>query len=151
MSLQTFNFNYQVTTSPTVVYDSLLDLKKFGKLHPYMKSVELVNDRRPEFTEYKIKEEVYFFGFIKNHPVYTAKVFEIEKQKHIQYTSQVKWFIHLTIDFKLAAHKNGSLIVQEQITLKCNKLIAIVFLDILKRSHAVVFKNLTRYSSTSSR
>lgn len=139
-----FKIKYELPTRLSVVYDSLMDFKKFGELHPYMKQVDLVLDKRPEFTEYKIVEEVYFFGFIKNQPEYNARVYELEKNKCIQYTSQVKSFIFLTITFHLSEGKDGAVSIQEEFEIKCNKLIGYIFSDILKKSHARVFENIKK-------
>ena len=142
-----FEIKYELPTRLDTVYDSLMDFKKFGELHPYMKQVDLVIDNRPAFTEYKIVEEVYFFGFIKNHPTYHARVYELEKNKCIQYTSQVKSFIFLTITFHLSEGQNGEVSIKEEIEIKCNKLIGYIFSDILKKSHATVFENIKKLTS----
>lgn len=127
-----------------IVYKALLDFKKFGELHPYMKEVTVMEDKSPEFIEYLVKEEIYFFGFIKNHPMYTARVMEVEKNKHIRYTSPVKKYIFLTVDFTFSKAGSGALLVQEEIKLVSNKLIGTVFLNILRKAHLQFFENLRR-------
>ena len=132
-----------------IIYNILLDLKKFGELHPYMTEVSVLKDNSPEYIEYNIIEEIYLLGFIKNHPRYTAKVMELKKDKHIRYTSQVKKNIFLTIDFTFSINSNGSITVNENIELQSPKLIGLVFLNILKKAHLKFFENLKNVLHTS--
>lgn len=139
--LQTFTLIHKTEAGAEPAYDMLLDLKKFGALHPYMTLVEII-DRQLHYTEYRVNEEVFIFGFIKNNPEYSVRVIEMEKQKHIRYTSQVKRFIFLSIDFFIEKQYDGSTVIHEKLSIRCNKLIALVFSDILRRSHAIVFAKL---------
>jgi hypothetical protein len=139
----TLELAYTFDRHPEFVYDSLLDFRKFGSLHPYMQQIEIVADNSPEFIEYGVHEELYVFGFIKMKPRYTAKAFEIEKNRHVQYTSQVRKNVFLRIDFILSLHaESGAVNLQEVITLDCNKFIGRIFLGILRRAHDQLFQNL---------
>ncbi len=124
-----------------LLYEQFLDLKKYGKHHPVMTNVKIVSDKLPDFIEYEIDEVVKLFGFIKIYPNYKAKVFEIEKEKHLQYTSQVKPTIFLTIDIYFSK-KSGKTIIQENISVTGNKIITFVFLGILKKAHLGLFKTI---------
>jgi hypothetical protein len=123
------------------LYEQFIDLRKYGKYHPVMTNVKVVLDKTPEFIEYEIDEEVMLFGFIKIHPNYKAKVFEIEKEKHLQYTSQVKSTIFLTIDIYFSEN-SGKTNVEEQISVTGNKIITTIFLGILKKAHLGLFQSL---------
>ena len=127
-----------------VVYNSLLDLKKFGELHPHMTGVTIIQNKLPEYIEYNIIEEIYLFGFIRNHPDYNAKVLEIEKNKHIRYTSPVKKNIFLTVDFTFSKNGKGTLLVTEKIEIKSNKFMGMIFGGILKKAHLKFFDNLSK-------
>jgi len=128
-----------------IVYNALLDFKKFGDIHPFMTEVKIVHENLPEYVEYCIVEEVYFLGFIKNRPRYNAKVMELEKNKHIRYTSQVKKNIYLVIDLNFSENKNGSLMITENFEITSNKLMGRVFVGILKKAHLKFFENLKQF------
>lgn len=123
------------------LYEQFLDLRKYGKHHPVMTDVRIVLDKTPEFIEYEIDEEVRLFGFIKMNPNYKARVFEIEKGKHLQYTSQVKPTIFLTIDIYFS-ESFGKTKVEEQISVTGNKIITTIFLGILRKAHVGLFQNI---------
>lgn len=137
----TLALNYRLKGRPELVYDSLVDFRKFGALHPHMQQIDILADHSPEFIEYDIHEELYVFGFIKMKPRYTAKSFGIEKNKHVQYTSQVRKNVFLQIDFTLQENA-GVIELQELITLNCNKVIGYIFLGILRRAHHQLFRKL---------
>jgi hypothetical protein len=91
------------------------------------------------------KENVGFNpGFIPMWPAYTAKVFEVEKGRHIRYTSPVQRGVHLVVDLTLN-HKGGVTLVNEYIEITTNPIIAKVFLGILKKTHLEVFSKLGAY------
>jgi hypothetical protein len=123
------------------LYEQFLDLRKYGKYHPVMTHIKVVLDKTPYFIEYEVDEIVKLFGFIKMNPNYKAKVFEIEKGKHLQYTSQVKPTIFLTIDIYFS-ESSGKTKVEEQISVTGNKIITAIFLGILKKAHVGLFQNL---------
>lgn len=123
------------------LYEQFLDLRKYGKYHPVMTDVKIVLDKTPEFIEYEIDEEVRLFGFIKMNPNYKARVFEIEKGKHLQYTSQVKPTIFLTIDIYFLNNSDKTK-VEEQISVTGNKIITTIFLGILRKAHVSLFQNI---------
>lgn len=106
-----------------------------------MKQVDLV-DQKNGSTTYSVKEVVFLFGFLKIKPEYQAKVTELDKGKCLQYTSQVKKYVYLDIRFTFLNQNNGTLEVVEDIELHCNRLVGLVFFDILERSHREVFRQL---------
>lgn len=124
-----------------LLYELFLDLRKYGKYHPVMTDVKVVLDKSPEYIEYEIDEVVKLFGFIKMKPNYKAKVFEIEKGNHLQYTSQVKPSVFLTIDLYFS-EISGKTKVDEHISVTGNKIITTIFLGILKKAHLGLFQNL---------
>jgi len=139
----TLERNYRLEGRPERVYESLVDFRKFGALHPHMQQIDIVADHSPDFIEYGIYEELYVFGFIKMKPRYTAKSFGIEKNKHVQYTSQVRKNVFLQIDFRLSVQEETGLVeLHELISLDCNKFIGYIFLGILRRAHDQLFRNL---------
>lgn len=143
------SLRHTLPNHPEIIYNALLDFKKFGELHPNMTDVRILKDNSPEYIAYNIVEEIYLLGFIKNHPRYTAKVMELIKDKHIRYTSQVKKNIFLSIDFTFSKNSNGSIIVNEDIALQSNKLVGRVFLNILKKAHLKFFEKLKDLLHTS--
>jgi hypothetical protein len=141
--MATLRFSLRHTTSRPfdLVYNSLLDFKKFGELHPCMKQVDMLEQKNGH-RAYSVKEEVFLFGFFKIKPEYDAKVIEVDKSKCLQYTSQVKKNVYLDIRFTFSNKKDGGLEVNEEIELTCNRLVGLVFMKILERSHRQVFRNL---------
>lgn len=134
---------YNLDTDFETVYQCLLDFKKFGAIHPYMVKVDEL-ERCAEFVNYSVKERrVMVLGIIPMWPAYTAKVFEVEKGRHIRYTSPVQRGVDLVIDFTLEKRK-GKTIVNEDIVVTANPIIAKVFLGILKKAHLQVFDNLCK-------
>lgn len=149
MSAKTiFTLEHTLPNHFDIVYASLFDFKKFGDIHPFMTEVKLL-DEKPEYKEYSIVEEVYFFGFIKNNPTYNAKVMELEKGKHIRYTSPVKKNIFLVVDIFFSKDKNQNLIVTETFEVTANKAIGLIFANILKKAHLQFFNNLRAFLQTS--
>jgi hypothetical protein len=130
--------------SMEIIYENLLDFELFGKLHPYIKTVKKLQNNN-HHVEYDIREQVRVLGFIKIYPKYKAKVFEIEKHKHIRYESQVKKNIFLRIDFKISKNKNEAVVIKEEVTIQSGKLVGKYFLNILKKAHLQFFRNLTRH------
>jgi len=123
------------------VYPAILDMRLFGEHHPYMKEVSLLQSTN-DFCEYRVKEFVWIFGFIPQWPEYTAKVFELEKHTHIQYTSLVKGAVDLKIDFLFADQNPGSTLITENIHLSGNKLVCNILLGAMKKAHPALFNNL---------
>lgn len=125
------------------VYDYLLDLRKFGEIHPFMVEVREISKPAVNITDYEVKEEAVLLGFIKMKPVYFAKVLEIQRFKHIQYFSNVKGGIVLTIDFTFEENlTNGTVNVLETIEVKGNALLISYFLGVVKKAHLQLFENL---------
>jgi hypothetical protein len=124
-----------------LLYEQFLDLRKYGIHHPVMTNVSIVYDNTSEFIEYEIVEEIKLFGLIKLRPNYKAKVFEIEKYKHLQYTSQVKNNIYLKIDLVFSEF-NGIVNFKETIEITGNPIIVSVFMSILKKAHLQLNKNI---------
>lgn len=123
------------------LYEQFRDFQKYGNQHPVMKDVKVVEDKSPDYIEYEINEEVLIFGIIKIYPNYKAKVIEIEKYKHLRYTSQVKRNISLIIDLHFT-EENGKTLMVENIAVKANIITTIVFFDILKKAHTKLFQNI---------
>ena len=143
MGIQTLILEHEFSTDAKTLYEQFLDLRKYGKHHPVMTEVKIVSDKSPEYIEYEIDEVVPILGFIKMYPNYKAKVFEIEKYKHLQYTSQVKPTIFLKIDI-VFTESNNQTKVTETISVTGNKLVTTIFLGILKKAHLKLFENLQK-------
>ena|SRR6218665_1610398 len=146
MAILRFSLRHHTSSPFELVYNSLLDFKKFGALHPCMKQVDLTEQQSGSCI-YSIKEEVWLFGFVKIKPRYLAQVTELDKNKCLQYTSQVKKDVHLDIRFYFFKKPDGALEVTEDIELRCNRLAGLVFLRILERSHREVFRRLEALNS----
>ncbi len=130
------------------VYSSLLRFKEFGQLHPYMKSVEIV-DHKVNGIEYQVYEKLFLWGIVPMKPSYRATVIEVEKNKHIRYESQVKKGLFLTVDFRVET-ENEQIKISEHIVLEGLPWIHVIFLSLLKNSHLKVFQNLQTKLSTPS-
>lgn len=138
---QTLKLEEEFDVDIQILYDQFCDFQKYGMHHPVMKTVKMVEDKRPEYVEYEIDEEVLLFGLIKIRPNYKAKVIEVEKNKQLRYTSQVKSYVYLMIDFHFT-ESNGKTKMVEHIEVKTNLVVALVFLDILKKAHLKVYQNI---------
>ena len=125
------------------VYDTFLQLEKFGELHPNMTRVVELGKPEPHITGYEIFEDVTLFGFIKMKPRYKAKVVEVEKGKHIQYLSHVQDGIFLAINFYFTENA-GKYIVREEIEITGNPIIAMVLMGIIKKAHTQIHESLKK-------
>lgn len=142
-SKHTLQLNYEFNSPISTIFENLLDLKKFGAFHPHMTDVKIISTTNPKEIEYEIFEEIYLFGFIKNHPQYKATVIEIEKNKHIQYRTQVKKNVFLTIDFVFSENsERNTTQLSEIIEVTSNKLVGAIFLPILKKAHVQLFEKM---------
>lgn len=125
-----------------LVYDSILDVQKFGALHPNMTEVTIIGETA-EYVEYAIKERIKVWGFIPMRPEYTAKVFEIEKGKRIRYTSLVNGKVPLVNEFLFERKdENSPLEITETIQLEGNKMIASTLMGLMKKTHTAIFEKL---------
>ena len=123
------------------IYNVILDFTKFGHFHPHMKQVKIVSQKLNE-TEYEVDEKLLLYGFIPMRPNYKATVIEIEKNKHIQYISQVKKNVYLKIDFIFSENKEkGITNIVEKVDVKSNPIVAGAFLSLLKKAHLQTFQN----------
>ena len=149
MATTQFSIEHTLPNQFDLVYSTLLDFKKFGEVHPVITRVTVIDEKLPEYVEYSVEEEIYLLGFIKNQPRYTAKVIEVEKNKHIRYTSPVKSSIFLSIDFTFSFNNKGLLVVTETFEIKSNKLIALAFKAILHKVHIQFFDKLKKILNNS--
>ena len=133
---------HKVNRPLSYTYAALLDFKKFGELHPYMKSVEVLS-HTDQAMEYLVHEKLKLWGIIPMSPCYHVMASEVQKDKCICYSSEVKKGLFLTINFTFEENSNGKMTeVTEQITLKGKPWVHVVFLSILKKSHQHVFETL---------
>lgn len=144
---QTLKLEDEFELGVQTLYDQFFDFQKYGMHHPVMTDVTIVEDKSPEYIEYEVNEVVLLFGFIKIRPNYKARVIEIEKHKQLRYTSQVKPYVYLNIDLHFT-EENGKTKMVEHIEVTTNKLVAIVFLDILKKAHLKVYQNIKFHFKT---
>lgn len=121
------------------LYDHFYDLRKYGKLHPFMKEVKLVLDNRPEFIEYEVCEELKLLGVIKFSPNYKVRVFEKNKYRHIVYTSEVRKGVFLTINLYFT-ESMGIIYFREDIDVTGNPIVISVFLRIVKSAHTKLYR-----------
>ncbi len=141
---QSLQLTHPLSKQFDIIYHTLLDFRQFGKIHAYIQEVEILQDQSPEFIEYRVFEEIYFLGCIKNKPVYDVKVYEVEKNKHIRYVSQVKKNISLIIDLHITTESPSLIQVQEKFEVEANFFLGKVFLSILKKAHLQFFENLRK-------
>lgn len=141
ISTHRFNLKYQLTGPLETAYAGLSNFENFADFHPYMKKINC-SESTAEFKEYWIEEELLLFGFIPNRPSYSARVSEMIPGKHVRYTSQVKKNLHLSIDFVVSGNGSGKVLVEEQIVLQANRLVAHLFFRILRKAHSKVFQTM---------
>ena len=142
MASKIFTLNYSFKNNLEKVYDCVLDLKKFGEHHPYFTEVSILKQSETH-TEYHIKEKILVFGFIPQKPEYDAKVFEVEKNKHIRYTSSVMGKISLIINFYFTEpNAKGEILLRENIHLEGNNLLCSILLSTMKKAHLELFKKV---------
>lgn len=139
-SIHKFTIEHSFNKPLENIYKVILDFIKFGHFHPHMKQVKIVSHKHPNEIEYEVDEKLLLYGFIPMCPNYKATVIEKEKNKHIQYISEVKKNVYLTINFNFL-EENGNIKVIEDVDLKANALIAFTFLSLLKKAHLQTFKN----------
>ncbi len=125
------------------VYDTFLDLRKFGELHPNIVKVNIIGNPEINCVEYEIFEEITLLGFIPMKPYYKAKVVEIEKGKHIQYLSQVKGNVFLAINFTFWPNDKG-MHVKEDIEITGNAVVASILMGAIKKAHTQIFESLRK-------
>lgn len=144
MATKTVHLEHSFVGDFASVYESILDLRKFGELHPYMIEVSELSKTTSNGIEYSVKEEVLLLGFLKMNPEYKAEVIEIEKNKHVQYISNVKGGIRLVIDFTFSHDENRrAVLVNEQVNIAGNRFLIAYFSTILQKAHLQLFDNLT--------
>jgi len=132
------------------IYEHILNLKKFGEIHPFMKEVIELSKIEPNSANYEVKEEALLLGFLKTKPVYEVEVIELEAQKHIRYFSHIKGAILLNIDFIFPENSsNTAFDLIERVEIKGNPLLIAYFASILKKAHLQTFENLRRQLKTS--
>jgi hypothetical protein len=150
MAKKIFLLNHSFDRKIEGIYDYILDFKKFGEIHPYMKEVTELSKIEPNCTNYEVKEEALLLGFLKTKPVYEVEVIELEAQKHIRYFSHIKGAILLNIDFVFSENdtKNTFDLI-ERVEIKGNPLLIAYFASILKKAHLETFENLRRQLKTS--
>jgi hypothetical protein len=144
MAIHKLQLDYNFKGDAQLVYQSVLDMRLFGKYHPYMTEVNVLQTTH-EFTEFDIKENVLLFGFIPMKPRYTAKSFEVEKGKHIKYTSPVNKGMDLIIDFHFTYNATGNTTsLVENIELTGNSLSCKILSGVMKKAHGILFKEIEK-------
>lgn len=144
MAEHKLQFSYNFKGRAEAVYAAVLDMRQFGKYHPYMTDVSVLK-ATSDFTEFDIKERVLLLGFIPNKPRYTAKAFEIEKGKHIRYTSSVKSSIELAIDFYFNyTENNNTTRLNEDICITGGIIPLRILGGIMTKSHKILFSEMQK-------
>jgi len=132
------------------VYEHILNFKKFGEIHPWMKKVTELSKNEPKSINYKVNEEALLLGFLKIQPTYEVEVIELEAQKHVRYFSHIKSAILLIIDFVFPENvSNTAFNLTERVEIKGNPLLIAYFASILKKTHLQTFENLRKQQKTS--
>lgn len=150
MAKKTILLNHSFDGKVEAVYDYILDFKKFGEIHPYMKEVIELSKIEPNSINYEVKEEAILLGFLKTKPVYEVEVIELEAQKHIRYFSHIKGTILLNIDFIFPENDTKNTFnLTERVEIKGNPLPIAYFASILKKAHLQTFENLRKKLKTS--
>ncbi|GAB2637061.1 hypothetical protein GCM10027035_33450 [Emticicia sediminis] len=150
MANKTILLNHSFDGKIEAVYDYILDFKKFGEIHPYMKEVTELSKIEPNSTNYEVKEEALLLGFLKTKPIYEVEVIELEAKKHVRYFSHIKGAILLTIDFLFPENDTKNTFdLTERVEIKGNPLLIAYFASILKKAHLQTFENLRKKLKTS--
>lgn len=126
----------------TLIYDHLLDLVKFGEIHPSMTEVSVLKRKSDTRVKYLIKEQFKILGFTVFKPQYKAWVTEIRKEKHIAYRSHIKWDIYLSIDYHFSPLDAEHEKLEEKISVAGNRIVASIFMPLLRKVHLYTIRGL---------
>jgi hypothetical protein len=126
---------YKIQAGRNEIYPYILEMEKFGSLHPLMIKVTQMGNNK-----YQIEERVKLFGFIPMKPVYVAEV--SEQNNGIVYISEVKKGTDLKITFHFSENGDGETSVTETVEISGNPLAAAILINTIKKSHAEVFKSI---------
>ncbi|MGZ3861784.1 MAG: hypothetical protein ACXVPN_00130 [Bacteroidia bacterium] len=145
MAEHVLQFNYNFKGKAEKAYEAILDMRQFGKYHPYMTTVDVLQTT-PDFTEFDIREKVLLLGFIPNKPHYTAKAYEVEKGRHIRYTSNVKSAIDLVIDFYFNYKEESHItFLNENVKIMGSSIPAKILGSIITKSHKILFSEMHKH------
>lgn len=127
----------------TQIYNSFHDFREYGKHHPYITEVKIINDSSDQI-EFEVWEELKLLGFIRSRPYYRVTVQEMVKGKHLQYRSLIKDQVNLTIDVHFT--NTGSITqVKEIVMIDSSPIIASFFIPILRKAHLEFSVQLKEY------
>ncbi|MGZ3903415.1 MAG: hypothetical protein ACXVC6_06965 [Bacteroidia bacterium] len=144
MAERKLQFSYIFKGKAEAAYNAVLDMRQFGKYHPYMTHVAVLQTTN-DFTEFDIKEKVLLLGFIPNRPHYTARSFEVEKGKHIRYTSSVNTIIELVIDFHFNYKEETNITAMNEYIAITGRIVPAKILGgIMTRSHKILFSEMQK-------
>lgn len=136
--MKQLTLKYTINKPLSEVYPHFSDLRKFGKLHPYMINIEEIKPGK-----FRIYEKLKLYGFIPMKPVYTSEVSEPEKNKHLLYTAHVKKGVDLKIHLRFMENeKRTAVTLTETIEVYSYGLIASMFLSLIKKAHQKLVENL---------
>ena len=135
---------YGLKSTKEKVYPHFLDFQKFGKLHPVIKETKRLTEASGNsMGTFSVKESIFLFGFIPMHPKYDTAVFELEKDKKIKYTSQVKKNLYLEIILSFE-ERNDSTFIKEVVSTSGSRLTGSILRSAIKKKHLILVNNLRR-------
>lgn len=129
-------------TTPSAVFAAIADLRRFGAAHPFMKTVTVTATPDENTTDYHITETAQLFGFIPFPVQYDARVTITKPGTEVHYDSQVQRGVLLHICWNLTTNAAGSVVLNEQIEIKANTVIARIFIRLLCRAHLQTMERL---------
>lgn len=128
-------------------YPLLLDLRAFGRQHPYMTDVRLLHHHPPK-VRYAVYETIKLPFFLTVRPQYQADVMEIIPDQHIRYQSEAPGGLTLQIDFYFEHTTDRRLLIREEVEVKGNRLLNALFVQILSKAHRRTFARIQQYCLT---
>ncbi|HTF82446.1 MAG TPA: hypothetical protein VL947_12005, partial [Cytophagales bacterium] len=116
-------FSFDKHLLPTV-YEHLLDLRKYGEVHPSIVSVIPLRHINNFTTEYQVEEHFTICNRCVYSPKYKAIIEEVHPHKLVTYRSHIRSNYYLFIDYDFTHKGSDEIFLTEKITVSGNKVVA---------------------------
>lgn len=118
------------------LYSHFQEFEKFGALHPFFTRVTKTAE-----NIFFVNERVLLFGFLPMEPQYSVEVHEMKGA--IRYLSEVRKNVKLEINFSFE-EKDHYTDITEVVTVKTNRIIAMILLNTIEKAHSEIFRKLEK-------
>lgn len=124
------------------IYATLKDFRRFGAVHPLMKSVTLVASTTDGVSTYDVREEVKLGGWLPAKPHYLVHVHESIAGEKILMTSRINAILRLRIQLSFSIAADGKIDLVEQVEVSRVPILTRMFVKIFTEAHTTAFINL---------